>query len=40
MVELQPAPQPVNVKMDSTRASQALLNLCVNAQDAMPAGAS
>jgi two-component system cell cycle sensor histidine kinase/response regulator CckA len=24
--------------MDSTRASQALLNLCVNAQDAMPAG--
>ena len=38
MVELQPAPQPVNVKMDSTRASQALLNLCVNAQDAMPAG--
>jgi PAS domain S-box-containing protein len=37
-VELHPAPQPVNVRMDSTRASQALLNLCVNAQDAMPAG--
>ncbi len=37
-VELQPAAKPVNVKMDSTRASQALLNLCVNAQDAMPAG--
>ena len=37
-VELQPLPQPVNVKMDSTRASQALLNLCCNAQDAMPTG--
>jgi len=37
-LELHPAPQPVNVKMDTTRASQALLNLCVNAQDAMPAG--
>jgi len=37
-VELHPAPLPVNVKMDSTRASQALLNLCVNAQDAMPEG--
>jgi len=38
LLELQPAAQPVNVKMDSTRASQALLNLCVNAQDAMPTG--
>jgi two-component system cell cycle sensor histidine kinase/response regulator CckA len=37
-LELHPAAQPVNVRMDSTRASQALLNLCVNAQDAMPAG--
>jgi PAS domain S-box-containing protein len=37
-VKLRPAAQPVNVKMDSTRASQALLNLCVNAQDAMPNG--
>jgi PAS domain S-box-containing protein len=37
-LELQPTPQPVNVKMDATRASQALLNLCVNAQDAMPDG--
>ncbi|MGV3755571.1 MAG: PAS domain S-box protein [Verrucomicrobiota bacterium] len=35
---LQPAPMPVTVKMDATRASQLLLNLCVNAQDAMPQG--
>jgi len=38
VLELMPSAQPVNVKMDSTRASQALLNLCVNAQDAMPDG--
>jgi two-component system cell cycle sensor histidine kinase/response regulator CckA len=37
-IEIHPAPEPVPVKMDSTRASQALLNLCVNAQDAMPEG--
>ena len=37
-IELRPAPKPVCVKMDVTRASQALLNLCVNAQDAMPGG--
>lgn len=37
-LELSPAPTPLKVKMDSTRASQALLNLCVNAQDAMPKG--
>ena len=37
-LELHPAPKPIAVKMDSTRASQALLNLCVNAQDAMPEG--
>ena len=37
-IELKPAPKPVRVKMDSTRASQALLNLCVNAQDAMSDG--
>ena len=30
--------KPVLVKMDATRASQAMLNLCVNAQDAMPEG--
>jgi two-component system cell cycle sensor histidine kinase/response regulator CckA len=37
-IEIQPAPEPLPVKMDSTRASQALLNLCVNSQDAMPDG--
>jgi PAS domain S-box-containing protein len=37
-IEIQPAPKPIPVKMDSTRASQALLNLCVNSQDAMPDG--
>jgi two-component system cell cycle sensor histidine kinase/response regulator CckA len=37
-IELQPAPMPLPVKMDSTHASQVLLNLCVNAQDAMPDG--
>jgi len=39
-VELFPASKPVRVKMDPTKASQALLNLCVNAQDAMPEGGS
>jgi PAS domain S-box-containing protein len=38
IIEIQPAPEPLPVKMDSTRASQALLNLCVNSQDAMPDG--
>jgi PAS domain S-box-containing protein len=38
IVELNPAPKPVRVKLDPTKASQALLNLCVNAQDAMPHG--
>ncbi|HEY1716974.1 MAG TPA: PAS domain S-box protein [Verrucomicrobiae bacterium] len=37
-IEIQPSPEPIPVKMDSTRASQALLNLCVNSQDAMPDG--
>jgi CheY-like chemotaxis protein len=37
-VEIEPALMPVRVKMDATRASQALLNICVNAQDAMPQG--
>jgi two-component system, cell cycle sensor histidine kinase and response regulator CckA len=33
-----PAGIPLPVKMDATRAHQMLLNLCVNAQDAMPGG--
>jgi PAS domain S-box-containing protein len=37
-IKIQPTAEPVPVKMDSTRASQALLNLCVNSQDAMPDG--
>lgn len=37
-VELRPMSQAVRVKIDPTKASQALLNLCVNAQDAMPDG--
>ncbi len=37
-LELVPYADPVPVKVDSTRATQALLNLCVNAQDAMPNG--
>ena len=38
VLDVQPLAEPIPIKMDSTRASQALLNLCVNAQDAMPAG--
>jgi PAS domain S-box-containing protein len=37
-LELHPAPRPVKVRMDANRASQLLLNLAVNAQDAMPDG--
>jgi PAS domain S-box-containing protein len=37
-LELIPFAEPIPVKIDSTRANQALLNLCVNAQDAMPEG--
>jgi PAS domain S-box-containing protein len=33
-----PAPAPVPVKIEFSRATQTLLNLCVNAQDAMPQG--
>jgi CheY-like chemotaxis protein len=36
--EIVPYSEPVLVKVDSMRACQALLNLCVNAQDAMPDG--
>ena len=37
-LELQLASVPLKVRIDATRANQALLNLCVNAQDAMRAG--
>ena len=37
-LELQPSPEPAKVRIDGTRASQVLLNLCVNAHDAMPKG--
>ncbi len=37
-LEILPTTEAIPVKIDSTRASQALLNLCVNAQDAMPNG--
>lgn len=37
-IRLEPSANPVKVQMDSTRAQQLLLNLCVNAQDAMPEG--
>jgi len=37
-LDLHPAPSPVKVRMDATRASQVLLNLCINAHDAMPEG--
>jgi PAS domain S-box-containing protein len=40
VVELRPEAKPVRVKMDPTKASQALINLCVNGQDAMPEGGS
>ena len=33
-----PLPEPVPVKIEFSRATQTLLNLCVNAQDAMPEG--
>ncbi len=37
-LEIIPAPTPVPVKIELSRATQTLLNLCVNAQDAMPDG--
>jgi two-component system, cell cycle sensor histidine kinase and response regulator CckA len=37
-LEIVPAPDAVPVKIEFSRATQTLLNLCVNAQDAMPEG--
>jgi PAS domain S-box-containing protein len=37
-LKLQPTDTPLKVRMDATRASQLLLNLCINAHDAMPKG--
>jgi len=37
-LKLNPTETPLKVQMDLTRASQLLLNLCINAYDAMPKG--
>lgn len=37
-LHLEPFPEPLKVRLDPTRAQQVLLNLYVNAQDAMPQG--
>jgi len=37
-LKLQPTDGPLKVQMDATRAAQVLLNLCINAYDAMPRG--
>jgi two-component system cell cycle sensor histidine kinase/response regulator CckA len=37
-LKLEPADRPAKVRIHPTRAQQCLLNLCVNAQDAMPNG--
>ncbi len=37
-VVVEPAARAVHVRMDATRAHQLVLNLCINAQDAMPNG--
>jgi PAS domain S-box-containing protein len=39
-LKLYPTETPLKVQMDATRASQLLLNLCINAHDAMPKGGS
>jgi two-component system cell cycle sensor histidine kinase/response regulator CckA len=37
-LSLNPTPEPLKVQMDQTQAIQVLLNLCINASDAMPKG--
>ncbi len=37
-LQLNPTETPLKVQMDLTRATQLMLNLCINAQDAMPNG--
>lgn len=37
-MKLAPTPEPCKIRMDPSRAHQIVLNLCVNAQDAMPQG--
>lgn len=37
-LDIQAHPEKLRVRMDSTRANQLVLNLCVNARDAMPKG--
>jgi PAS domain S-box-containing protein len=37
-LKLDPTETPLKVQMDPTRAAQVLLNLCINAHDAMPKG--
>ena len=37
-IALQPSSDPIKVQMDATRAQQLVLNLCINAIDAMPDG--
>lgn len=39
-LELNPTGTALKVQMDATRATQLLLNLCINAHDAMPKGGS
>ena len=37
-IKIEPYSEPLKVQIDATRAQQLILNLCVNANDAMPSG--